>query len=194
MRRPALAAAVALLLAVALALAGPACAPSPRRAEKAAPRPAGPHVVTPATVEEVLAVVCQPGARAVVLNVWGTWCGPCREEFPDLVQLRRDYESRGLRLVLLSVDFDSEVPAVNRFLAEQGVDFETYLRAGGDDDKFINTLSPLWSGALPATFIYDGAGKLRDFWEGKASYAQMERRLLKVMEGKNEPDSTEVSS
>jgi thiol-disulfide isomerase/thioredoxin len=189
MRRPA---SVALLLAVALALAGPACAPSPRRAEQAAPRPDGPHAVTPATVEEVLAAVCQPGARAVVLNVWGTWCGPCREEFPDLVKLRRDYERRGLRLVLLSVDFDSEVPAVNRFLAEQGVDFETYLRAGGDDDKFINTLSPLWSGALPATFIYDGAGTLRDFWEGKASYAQMERRLLPVLEDK--ADSTEVAS
>jgi thiol-disulfide isomerase/thioredoxin len=192
MRRSPLTAAGFAALALAVALAGPACAPQPRQAEKAAPRPAGPRPVTPATVEAVMAVVCQPGARAVVLNVWGTWCGPCREEFPDLLKLRRDYEQRGLRLVLLSVDFDSELPEVNRFLAGHGVDFETYLRTGGDDDRFINSLSPLWSGALPATFIYDGSGKLRDFWEGKASYAQMERRLLPVLE--DQADSTEVSS
>jgi thiol-disulfide isomerase/thioredoxin len=186
--------ALAALLALSLAGAGLSCAPQPRSADKPAPSSAGPPPVTPATVEEVLAVVCQPGARAVVLNVWGTWCGPCREEFPDLLRLHRDYRDRGLRLVLLSVDFDSELPQVNRFLAEQGVDFDTYLRSGGDDNAFIDTLSPRWSGALPATFIYDGSGTLRDFWEGKAGYAQMQRRMLRVLEGKGDSDSTEVSS
>jgi thiol-disulfide isomerase/thioredoxin len=193
MRMP-LSRALAALLALSLAAGGLACSPQPRSAKRDAPPKGGPPLVTPATAEEVLAVVCQPGARAVVLNVWGTWCGPCREEFPDLLRLHRDYRDRGLRLVLLSVDFDSEVPQVNRFLAEQGVDFETYRRSGGDDDKFINTLSPLWSGALPATFVYDGTGRLRDFWEGKAGYAQMQRRTLRVLEGKGDLDSTEVSS
>ena len=47
----------------------------------------------------------------------------------------------------------------------------SYLKTG-DDMEFIDRLEPRWTGALPATFIYDGGGSLRDFWEGKASYAR----------------------
>ena len=188
------------LLVPAVAAGLGACAPqerntgSPAAGGSAEQRASTSPAPTPVTADEALAVVCAPGARAVVLNVWGTWCGPCREEFPDLVRLHREYEARGLRLVLLSVDFDSELPEVDRFLAEQGVDFTTYVRSGGDDDTFINTLSPRWSGALPATFVYDGSGALRDFWEGKATYAQMEERLLRVLDGTGGADTTEASS
>jgi thiol-disulfide isomerase/thioredoxin len=131
-----------------------------------------------------------PGAKAVVLNVWATWCDPCREEFPDLVRLGHEYAWRGVRMVLVSSDFDSEKPAVTKFLAAQGVDFATYIKSGSDM-TFINGLNPRWTGALPATFVYDGQGRLRDFWEGKASYAKMEEHLRRVLAGGG-ADSTEV--
>jgi len=140
-----------------------------------------------------LAAVRAPGAKAVVVNVWATWCEPCREEFPDLVRLGHEYAGRGVRLVLVSGDFDSEKPAVTKFLTDQGVDFATYIKSG-DDMQFINGLNPKWTGALPATFVYDGQGRQRDFWEGKASYAKMEERLRRVLEGRETgaADSTEV--
>jgi thiol-disulfide isomerase/thioredoxin len=150
----------------------------------------GAPTVAPADAPAVLAAVRAPGAKAVVLNVWATWCEPCREEFPDLVRLGHEYGGRGVRLVLVSGDFDSERPAVTQFLNEQGVDFATYIKSG-DDMKFINGLNPKWTGALPATFVYDGQGRLRDFWEGKASYAKMEERLRRVLAGGG-ADSTGV--
>jgi len=94
-------------------------------------------------------------------------------------------------MVLVSGDFDTERAAVNQFLTQQSVDFATYMKSG-DDMKFINTLNPKWSGALPATFVYDGQGHLRDFWEGKASYEKMEERLLRVLEARGAADSTEA--
>jgi len=145
--------------------------------------------IQPADAQAVLAAVRAPGAKAVVLNVWATWCEPCREEFPDLVRLGHEYSSKGVRLVLVSGDFDSEKPAVTKFLTDQGVNFASYIKSG-DDMKFINSLNPKWTGALPATFVYDGQGRLRDFWEGKASYAKMEERLRRVLD--NRSDSTEV--
>jgi len=156
-------------------------------------QPARAPAIQPADAPAVLNAVRAPGAKAVVLNVWATWCEPCREEFPDLVRLGHEYASKGVRLVLVSGDFDSEKPAVTKFLTDQGVDFASYIKSG-DDMKFINGLNPKWTGALPATFVYDGQGRLRDFWEGKASYAKMEERLRRVLEGRETgaADSTEV--
>lgn len=148
-----------------------------------AAKPIDPESVAlqPASVEQLIAAVRAPGARAVVLNVWATWCTPCREEFPDLLRLEREYRDRGLRLVLVSGDFDSELPAVKRFLAEQGVTFLTYLKQD-DDMRFIAGLDPRWSGALPATLVYDGAGRQVWFREGRAAYDTLKTRIEEALE------------
>jgi thiol-disulfide isomerase/thioredoxin len=132
--------------------------------------------VRAATVEQVTGAVREPGARVVLLNIWATWCVPCREEFPDLLRIGRKYRERGLRLVLVSGDFDSELPAVKRFLTEQKVDFLTYLKQG-PDMPFIEGIDPRWSGALPATVLYDGAGRQVWFHEGKVSIDTLETRI-----------------
>jgi thiol-disulfide isomerase/thioredoxin len=144
--------------------------------------------LVPATAADVLAAVREPGARAVLVNVWATWCMPCREEFPDILRVYREQEERGFRLILVSGDFDSQLPAAQAFLGEQGVDFPSFLKQE-DDMKFINTLSPEWTGALPATFLYDGGGNLRDFWEGKASYETLMEKVTTVL---NENDNSNL--
>jgi thiol-disulfide isomerase/thioredoxin len=150
-------------------------------------------VVQPATAEQVLARVRAPGARVVLVNMWATWCPPCREEFPDLVRLERAYRDRGLRLIFVSGDFDSELPQVKQFLAEQGVHRPTLLKTG-DDMRFIDAMDRRWSGALPATWIYDGSGRVRDFWEGKASYDKFEQKILQVLNEKNKLEPKEARS
>jgi len=137
---------------------------------------------TVATADQVLRAVRESKARVVVVNVWATWCVPCREEFPDLLKLRRTYGPRGVTLVLVSADFAAERAQAAAFLSEQGVDFPTYLKTG-DDMQFINAFDPAWSGALPATFIYDARGRLRHALLGKSSYAQFEAKILDVLKG-----------
>ena len=87
----------------------------------------------------------------------------------------------GLDLVLVSADFDDQVGAAHAFLADQVVDFPTWLKTG-KDMEFIDHLNPDWGGALPATFVYDANGELRAFWEGKASDVQREQRVLPILE------------
>ena len=135
----------------------------------------------PANAGELRAAIAAPGASAVLVNVWATWCLPCRKEFPDLLRAAAEYRGRGLRLVLVSADFEDNADAARAFLARQGVDFPSYLKTGADME-FIDALSPKWSGALPATFVYDGAGSLRDSWEGEATYETFAARIRAVVE------------
>lgn len=138
--------------------------------------------VTPADAPRVLAEVRRPGASVVLVNVWATWCQPCREEMPDVVRVGKEYRDRGLRLVLVSADFPEAVGDAARFLADRGVDFPSFIKADVPDQQFIDGLDPQWSGALPATFVFDGAGRLTAFWEGKADYAKLEKHVKEALE------------
>ncbi len=164
--------ALAALTATVMTAAAPA-APDPP------PRP-GPHLL-PASATDVLQAVRAPGARVVLVNVWATWCLPCREEMPGLLRLRHAYAGRGLRLILVSGDFSSDADQAAAFLREQKVDFPTFIKKGADME-FIDAFDPQWSGALPATFIYDGQGTLRHTIHGKASYEQLEEKVRNIVE------------
>jgi len=129
----------------------------------------------------LVAAVRAGGAKVTLVNVWASWCQPCREEFPDLVRLSRELEGRGFRLVFVSADFAEDLPAAKTFLAEQGVGGPAYLKTG-DDMQFIDTLDPRWSGALPGSILYDSEGRRVRSWEGKASYESLRARVLPVLD------------
>ena len=158
----------------------------PLAAGAAAPPAKREAVLLPADAARLLEEVRKPGASVVLLNVWATWCQPCREEFPDLMKLRRNWADRGLRLVLVSGDFDTDRDDALRFLSAHGVAFPSFIKDGGDME-FIDGLDRRWSGALPATFLYDSSGRLRNFWEGKADYATLEQRVQDVVSGRAAP-------
>ncbi len=145
-----------------------------------------PPLVTPANVTEVLAAIRKPGAQAVLLNVWATWCEPCKEEMPELIRFYKEHKDQGLRLVLVSSDDPKERHEVAKFLAAEGVDFPTFVKVG-DDMRFIDTLEPNWSGALPASFLYDGEGKKRRFWPGKVTYEQLANETKQLLKRRKQP-------
>jgi thiol-disulfide isomerase/thioredoxin len=143
--------------------------------------------VPPDSIPRVIAD--NAGAKGTLVNVWASWCQPCRYEFPEIVRLARAYQAQGLRVVFVSADFAEDLPNARAFLAEQGVDWPTYYKIG-DDQAFINALDPKWTGALPGSFVFDAQGVLRDSWEGKATYSAFEKRVRPVLSLPALPDST----
>lgn len=123
----------------------------------------------------------EPGARAVLVNVWATWCAPCVEEMPYLARLEREYGQRGLRLVLVSADFEEQAEAAADFLAKQEMQAITFLKKE-KDETFIDTMNPEWGGALPASLLYDGQGQLQHFWEGATTYEDFESRVRELLD------------
>lgn len=119
------------------------------------------------------------GDKPVLVNVWATWCIPCVEEFPYIMQLKQEYGDE-FELVFISGDFEEAKDEAKTFLKQQNVDFTTFYKTGNDND-FIESLSAEWSGALPFTIIYSADGKVVTQWEGKASYQEFKSQLMSVI-------------
>jgi len=153
-----------------------------------APAPA--PAATIAELPEILAAARAPGARAVLVNVWATWCEPCREEMPDLIRFFRDHRGDGLRLVLVSADDEEDRDKVARVLAEAGLpaDALSFIKRG-DDMKFIDGLDRHWSGALPASFLFDGRGRKRRSWGGPVSYRSLELGIAGLLAAPSRPET-----
>jgi len=174
-----------LTLLAGLLLAGlPLAACSPGRRADSAPATAAARpdtaVLLPIDAAGVHAKVADGTARATLVNVWASWCGPCREEFPAMVAVARRHRAEGLRLILVSGDFGDQLPGARRFLEANGARDTSYYKDEADM-AFINGVHPAWSGALPATLLYDARGRLVEFWEGGADSVRFERAVANAL-------------
>ncbi len=144
------------------------------------PAPAPAVNVTVAEPPAIMEAVKAPGATAVLVNVWATWCEPCREEMPDLVRFYREHRGKGLRLVMVSADDEDQTATVARVLAAEGLDAKAFIKSGSDV-AFIDSLDPKWRGALPATFLFDGKGTRRHSWLGPVTYQSLRSRVVELL-------------
>ncbi|MBM4171706.1 MAG: redoxin domain-containing protein [Ignavibacteria bacterium] len=117
--------------------------------------------------------------KPLFLNLWATWCVPCREEFPSLVKLADEFKD--VEFVGITVDFPEEVESkIIPFLKSQNVNFVSYVNGFEGDEDLINALDKDWNGALPASFLYDKNGKKTSFLEGKHSYESFKKEIEKA--------------
>jgi len=129
------------------------------------------NLVQPIDESRLKKLLTQAQGKAVLLNFWATWCDPCVEEFPDLIKLARDFRPHGLEVILVSLDELEDLNSkIVPFLGKHGVNFRTYFKKTRDDEVFINTIDAKWSGAIPATFIYDTQGNLAKRFVAQQSF------------------------
>jgi thiol-disulfide isomerase/thioredoxin len=91
--------------------------------------------------------------NVVFLNLWATWCGPCRYEIPELQSLHQKYASRGFKVVGISLD-DTGVGGVKQFVSQHSM---TYPVAYDPDGKIAAIFQ---SSVLPTSVIVDRAGQI----------------------------------
>lgn len=99
--------------------------------------------------------------KVVAVNLWATWCDPCRQEFPELVRLYDAYQAKGLEMLALSRDDPQDIEEVQDFVQNRHVRFPVFILDPKGANQLLELLSPHWTGVLPSTFIFDRAGVLK---------------------------------
>jgi len=117
--------------------------------------------------ESGLRELLKPTGRPRLINFWATWCGPCREEFPDLVKIGKDHKDK-IDLITITLDEPAEINGeVPRFLAEMRSESPAYLLKTNDADAAINLVSKDWQGGLPFTILFNAHGETVYSKQGK---------------------------
>lgn len=92
--------------------------------------------------------------QVVLLNVWATWCIPCRKEMPELQALHTELAEQGLHVVGVSVDEQSADATVRNFTTDLGITY-TILRDPAESVSFLFQIP-----GVPATFLIDREGRI----------------------------------
>jgi len=118
----------------------------------------------------------------LVINFWGTWCAPCREEVPLLIELQEDYADQGVTVLGIALD---EAEPVKRFAEDFGINYP--LMVG--ENETLEVLEAFGSArqGLPHTFIVDRDGQVVNFHLGLIEPEDVEPMMAPAFNGEDQP-------
>ena len=134
--------------------------------------------------------LANPKVKYTIVDAWSTTCGPCKENFPHVVEMHRKYADKGLAVVSLSLDDPSEPSAVaeaEAFLKEKKAVFTNILL----DERIRRSASRSSNiNAIPAVFIYGPDGKevkrfTMDDPNNQFTYDEVEKAIAALLDGKS---------
>jgi len=113
--------------------------------------------------------------KAVLLNFWATWCGPCKIEMPWFIELQKQYGSQGLQIVGVAMD-DSSKEDIAKFAKDMGVNYPVLLGKEAVGDAYGGVP------ALPESFFIGRDGKIVDKIIGLRGKAEIEDSIKKALD------------
>lgn len=112
--------------------------------------------------------------KVILLNFWATWCGPCREEIPSLVELQQNY---GDQLVVLGVSIDDPLSKLKPYATEMHMNYPVLV--GKDRQDVQDAYGPLFG--IPVSVFVDRDGRIWKRHSGIASKEQFEREIKALL-------------
>lgn len=113
--------------------------------------------------------------KVVLMNIWATWCPPCRDETPDLVDVYEKYKDEGYVTLGVSIDEQGE-SVVRPFMKEYDVTYPMYIDTDGTVmEKYGPTMG------IPTTYIIGRQGNLRYFAVGAVTKKELEPRIKELL-------------
>lgn len=114
-----------------------------------------------------------------LVNVWGTFCGPCKEEMPDLAKLYDEYKDKMNFLGVVvdtNVSMDTNVEEAQKIIKDSGVNYKNIMPNPTTEDTLVNIT------AMPTTFFVNSEGKVLGGFVGKADKDSLKATIDKILE------------
>ena len=114
-----------------------------------------------------------------LVNVWGTFCGPCKEEMPDLAKLYDEYKDKMNFLGVVvdtNVSMDTNVEEAQKIIKDSGVNYKNIMPNPTTEDTLVNIT------AMPTTFFVNSDGKVLGGFVGKADKDSLKATIDKLLE------------
>lgn len=116
------------------------------------------------TADQLLQRLQNGGDTTFVINFWATWCAPCVAELPYFEQLNESPADEKIKVLLISLDFrkdyQTRLPA---FIQKRNIRSEVGWLDERDANEWVPKFSEAWSGAIPATLVFNAHKQLRAF-------------------------------
>jgi thiol-disulfide isomerase/thioredoxin len=116
----------------------------------------------------------------LVVNFWATWCKPCVEELPLFEQITKDFATKKVKVVLVSLDFlkDKETKLIP-FIKKRRLSSKVVLLSSKLNTTEIEQIHKEWSGAIPMTIIHRGSSSTHLFFEKQFSDDELKQVISK---------------
>jgi thiol-disulfide isomerase/thioredoxin len=123
---------------------------------QASKRTSDPKIIDAQGYQEL---VEQYRGKPLLVTFWATWCEPCRDEYPMLNELAKEYAPKGLHVVGVNLDDDGDLILMRRFIARYNPVFPNFRKKKGGEADFTQAVLPGWNGAIPASVFYAKDGR-----------------------------------
>ena len=118
-----------------------------------------------------------------VVNFWATYCGPCLKEIPYFQEVVKRYEKKGVKLLLVSLDFKESFPdKISRFADKRKFTSAIVWLDETNADYFCPKVDSKWSGVMPATLFINNKKGHRSFFEEEMSKEKFETAIRKMLD------------
>lgn len=112
----------------------------------------------------------------IILNMWASWCEPCRKEMPDLMRLQADYEDEGLTILTVNMQtFERTLNDAPNFIEELNITLPVFF----DEDGVVADRYQVFG--LPTTYIIDRDGTIKQNIPGEVNYEGLEELIKPLL-------------
>lgn len=114
------------------------------------------------------------------VNFWATWCMPCIKEIPYIEKIGLQYSHEKFKILLVSLDFPSQIEkGLKQFIVNNNIKSEVWFLDEKDPNSWINKVNGTWSGAIPASVIYNK--NHYKFYERSFEYEELDTIINSIL-------------
>ena len=131
-----------------------------------------------ASLDDLKQLIKNDSKKLRLVNVWATWCAPCRIEYPEFIVIQRMFGARDFEFVSISADKISKKDKALEFLQQSNSAIQNYISSTDDKYALIESVDTEWNGALPYTALIEPGGKVVWKYQGEVDFQELKKTIV----------------